>query len=305
LNPEVYYSHGKLLLCGEYAVLDGAAAFALPTKKGQSLTVEKLSGQGSGLIQWQSLDDKGQQWFSATLQLPYFVVLDSSDASVSTRLVRFLITAKSINPGFLEGHSDYKVLNKLEFALDEGLGSSSTLTNNIAQWAQINPFLLHFNAFKGSGFDVAVAKEGQPLMYTMNGTEPKIELIKWNMHFTDQLYFVHLNQKQNSREQLLKYKHQISAAQIAQISRISRLMSINDDYFEFCLLLELAENEISQVLGAPTIKQRLFNDFHGTVKSLGAWGGDYILATGKDTKDYFMSKGYERIVPYKDMIKEA
>ena len=29
---EKFYSHGKLLITGEYAVLDGAKAIALPTK---------------------------------------------------------------------------------------------------------------------------------------------------------------------------------------------------------------------------------------------------------------------------------
>jgi mevalonate kinase len=302
LDPEKYYSHGKLLLCGEYAVLDGAIAFALPTAKGQLLEVETFYN-GVGLISWKSIDHQGKTWFSATLQLPYFIVTETSDMSVSVRLVRFLITARILNPDFLRDDNDYHVLTRLEFAIDEGLGSSSTLTNNIAQWAKVNPFALHFNAFKGSAYDVAVASAGRPLLYTMHGETPGIETVKWNKNFTDRLFFVHLNQKQDSRAQIAKYKHHISAAQVGQISRISRLISINDDYFEFCLLLELAENEMSQVLGTLPVKQQLFPDFHGTIKSLGAWGGDYILATGTDTESYFRSKGYERIVAYKDMIK--
>jgi mevalonate kinase len=304
LNPEKYYSHGKLLLCGEYAVLDGATAFALPTIKGQSLTVQKSKSRGTGIIEWKSLDHEQKEWFSAKIQLPYFIVLETTDGSVATRLVRFLINARVLNPAFLENDADYRVTTQLEFRLDEGLGSSSTLINNIANWAGVNPFSLHFNAFKGSGYDIAVAKEGKPLLYAMNGNEPRIEVVKWDKNFTDKLFFVHLNRKQDSREQMVKYKHQVTNSQLAQISRISKLISINDDYFEFCLLLELAENEISQVLGRPSIKQELFSDFHGTIKSLGAWGGDYILATGTDTETYFRSKGYERIVPYKNMIKE-
>lgn len=302
MDPEKYYSHGKLLLCGEYAVLDGATAFALPTSKGQVMEIETFYN-GVGLVSWKSTDHQGKTWFSATLQLPYFIVAETSDMSVAVRLVRFLVTARALNPDFLREDNDYHVFNRLEFALDEGLGSSSTLTNNIARWAKINPFALHFNAFKGSAYDVAVASAGQPLLYTMNGESPQIETVKWNKNFTDRLFFVHLNQKQDSRAQIAKYKHHISPAQVSQISRISKLISINDDYFEFCLLLELAENEMSQVLGVTPVKQQLFPDFHGTIKSLGAWGGDYILATGTDTVSYFRSKGYERIVAYKDMIK--
>jgi hypothetical protein len=136
----------------------------------------------------------------------------------------------------------------------------------------------------------------------MNGSEPKVETLEWNKPFRDKLYFVHLNKKQNSRLQIANYKRNMGAIQVAQITRISKLISINDDYFEFCLLLELAENEMSQVLGKPCAKQELFEDFKGTVKSLGAWGGDYVLATGEDTVSYFQGKGYNRIIPFNDLI---
>lgn len=35
-----FYSHGKFLLTGEYLVLEGALALALPLKLGQTMTVE-------------------------------------------------------------------------------------------------------------------------------------------------------------------------------------------------------------------------------------------------------------------------
>jgi mevalonate kinase len=40
---QTFYSHGKLLISSEYAVLDGAQALALPTKFGQTLKVESTS----------------------------------------------------------------------------------------------------------------------------------------------------------------------------------------------------------------------------------------------------------------------
>ena len=55
-----YYANGKLLLTGEYLVLDGALALALPTKLGQSLTVEKTNGDN---LIWESLDSKSYAWF--------------------------------------------------------------------------------------------------------------------------------------------------------------------------------------------------------------------------------------------------
>ena len=42
MSTKVFYSHGKLLLTGEYVVLDGAKALAIPTNKGQYLTVKPI-----------------------------------------------------------------------------------------------------------------------------------------------------------------------------------------------------------------------------------------------------------------------
>jgi hypothetical protein len=57
-------------------------------------------------------------------------------------------------------------------------------------------------------------------------------------------------------------------------------------------------------LNQPTVQQRFFSDFKGQTKSLGAWGGDFILATGDETTiDYFKLKGYHTVIPYTSMIK--
>ena len=60
---------------------------------------------------------------------------------------------------------------------------------------------------------------------------------------------------------------------------------------------------ISSIIELPTVKERLFPDYFGTLKSLGAWGGDFILATGdKNTPQYFKAKGYTTILRYSDMV---
>lgn len=301
MSVQEYYSHGKLMICGEYAVLHGATAFVIPTRKGQWLRTETLGKTGHPLLEWKAYDPKGNIWFDAGFSLPHLITEYSSDISVSVRLIRFLLNARILNPAFLSEGYSLRVETELEFDPDEGLGSSSTLTNNIAQWAGINPFSLHFNAFSGSGFDVAAARSGKPLLYTMNGSDPKIEELEWKKPFRDKLFLVHLGKKQNSRSGLPAFQPLIHQPVIAQISRISRLISANDDYFEFCLLLELAETETGRLIGQTPVKQTLFPDYHGTVKSLGAWGGDYVLATGENTEEYFRSKGY-RVVPFNDMM---
>ncbi len=299
-----FYSCGKLLLSGEYAVLQGATALALPTRMGQSMTVEGSPAEGEASIEWNSYDIKGVCWFSASIALPHCYITDTSNSEIGIQLVRFLITARALNPDFIKAGSNYKVSTQLEFEREDGLGSSSTLTYNIAQWANVDAFKLHFNAFKGSGFDVAVAMHRMPLLYQVNHKSPTIETFRWDKPFNELLYFVHLNRKQNTRNAIavMQDKPIFTQQQVEELTRVSKLLSHTKDYFEFCLLLEIADNEEGSALKIPTIKQQLFPDFNGTIKSLGAWGGDYILATGEQTQDYFNTKGYHRIVPFKDMI---
>jgi len=61
---------------------------------------------------------------------------------------------------------------------------------------------------------------------------------------------------------------------------------------------------MSNVLETLTVKEALFPDFNGTVKSLGAWGGDFVLVVSeKNPETYFQERGYDTIIPYNDMIK--
>ena len=61
---QTFYSNGKLLITGEYLVLDGAKALALPTKFGQNLIVEK--GKNKEIV-WKSFDKDNSIWFNETL----------------------------------------------------------------------------------------------------------------------------------------------------------------------------------------------------------------------------------------------
>ena len=56
-----FYSHGKLLITGEYLVLDGAKALAVPTVFGQDLSVKKMIPTkyiGKVLIIWERFGSK-------------------------------------------------------------------------------------------------------------------------------------------------------------------------------------------------------------------------------------------------------
>lgn len=295
-----FYSNGKLLLSAEYVVLDEALALALPTKYGQTLSVEPFDAKQSV---WESYDADGSLWFKVSFTLSDFNF--SVDEPIAIQLQKILKTARKLNPNFLKGNQNYKIQTKLSFSRHRGLGSSSTLINNIAQWAQIDAFDLQFKCFGGSGYDIACAQHNKPILYQLKNTKPIVEEVNFNPNFKDQLYFVYLNKKQNSREGIAQYQNLKGSVNktVLEISAISKNILVCKNLSDFEMLINQHEAIIGQLIKTESIKKRLFNDYFGSIKSLGAWGGDFIIATGNvETPHYFKQKGYQTVIKYSDMV---
>ena len=303
-----YYSNGKLLITGEYLVLDGAQSLAVPTLYGQSLSVKETQDK---LLTWKSLDDKGKPWFESDYELEHFDPVTKNTVSeealaISVTLKKILLEARKLNPSFLSTSQGYEITTALNFPREWGLGSSSTLINNIAQWAQIDAYVLLWNAFSGSGYDIACAQNNSPIIYQLKNSRPIVHSASFNPTFKSDLYFVYLNQKQNSRDGIAQYRNKEFNAfsAISQINSITQRILTCTRLSQFDKLIKKHESILSEILGTPTVKERLFSDFKGAIKSLGAWGGDFILATGnKTTPDYFKEKGYATVIPYSKMVK--
>tara|TARA_R110002050_G_scaffold57987_5_gene130597 strand:- start:68 stop:991 length:924 start_codon:yes stop_codon:yes gene_type:complete len=303
-----YYSNGKLLITGEYLVLDGAQSLAVPTLYGQSLSVKETQDK---LLTWKSLDDKGKPWFESDYELEDFDPVTKNTVSeealaISVTLKKILLEARKLNPSFLSTSQGYEITTALNFPREWGLGSSSTLINNIAQWAQIDAYVLLWNAFSGSGYDIACAQNNSPIIYQLKNSRPIVHSASFNPTFKSDLYFVYLNQKQNSRDGIAQYRNKEFNAfsTISQINSITQRILTCTRLSQFDKLIKKHESILSEILGTPTVKERLFPDFKGAIKSLGAWGGDFILATGnKTTPDYFKEKGYATVIPYSKMVK--
>ncbi len=63
------------------------------------------------------------------------------------------------------------------------------------------------------------------------------------------------------------------------------------------------EEIVSEFLKLETIKKEKFSDYQGAVKSLGAWGGDFVMVTGSSgDMQYFRKKGFNTIISFEDMI---
>jgi len=156
-----FYANGKLLLTGEYLVLDGALAIALPTKLGQSLTVEPNNKQK---LIWESQDSKSYPWFQHSYTQLHQKI---NNNPIAERLRVILLQAQQQNPKFINKLVD-NITTKLTFPRNWGLGTSSTLIHLIAQWAKCDPFELLFEAFGGSGYDIACAGADSPISYQLH-----------------------------------------------------------------------------------------------------------------------------------------
>ncbi len=303
---QAFYSHGKLLLTGEYLVLDNATALAIPTKKGQSMTIDSYT---SSMISWKSYDHLGNCWFDFIFSFSELTTLLSTTKGnqLQHTLITLLQTAQQINPNFLSNQEEgYKIETCLEFDRSWGLGSSSTLINNIAQWAKVDPFILLEKGFGGSGYDIACAQHNTPITYIRNNNSPIIKNVSFDPVFKDNLFFIHLNKKQNSKESITHYRAQNNKTIDQAINIVNTYTSqfINcETLSDFILLIHQHESLISNIIKTATVKDSFFPDYTGGIKSLGGWGGDFILVTGTlNDMVYFKKKGFNTIISYSEMI---
>ena len=303
-------ANGKLLLTAEYFVMDGATALALPTRFGQQLSAK--DADKAGILQWQSFDSDGQIWFEGNFKLADFSITDTAQEQlkIAENLQKLLLAARSLNPDFLLSETGLKVETRLDFPRNWGLGSSSTLVYMVSEWAKVDPYELLSLSFKGSGYDIAAATAEGPILFRRFNGIPQSELCNFDPPFKNQLYFVYLNQKQDSREALVHYLVTPPDERTASMQRITQITFNIAQYTQtleqFNELIREHEELVQAVLNKPRAYEIYFEDFWGEIKSLGAWGGDFVLASSDEseekTRQYFVERGFETVIPYEEMI---
>ena len=341
-----YQAHGKFLLTGEYLVLKGALALALPLKLGQSMSVETFPETSpkekhassetfrETSLQWNAYKPDGP-WFSVTLNPENLEIIDSDDRPKAEKLRQILRAVKHLNPNAFEGNN-LTFTTHLDFDPNWGLGSSSTLIANLARWANVNPYELLKMTFSGSGYDIACATAEGPIYYQLStpgpalrpfewpqGSQaqgpkvvepvetptPKVEPIDFNPPFAEHLFFIYQGQKQSSSKEIKAFLAQANPIDlhkdIESVSEISCAVPKCESLDEFAMLMQCHERIISRCIGQEPVQKR-FPDFEGVLKSLGAWGGDFILAaTNRDrdqVKAYFKGKGLDVVFGYKELV---
>ena len=143
------------------------------------------------------------------------------------------------------------------------------------------------------------------IFYEIKDEKPMVEQVSFNPIFKENLFFVHLNEKQDSKEGIAKFResNQDIEKEIKMISAISDAFLKVESIEDFDRLIIEHERIISSIIKVKPVKEKLFSDYFGEIKSLGAWGGDFVLATGNSaTPAYFKNKGFETILTYSEMI---
>ncbi len=310
-SAETFSSNGKILLTGEYLVLKGAKALALPLVLQQSLKVSGESAYGHALLNWQA-HTPTEPWMKVLFELPSLDVIYSNKREASPKLQAILLTLKQLNPNLFDGSLSWNIQTRLDFEPHWGLGSSSTLIANLARWANVDPYELLRLSIGGSGYDIACATAHYPIFYELKDYRPIAKRANFKPPFADKLYFVYRGQKKDSLEGIRTFTHQHEhsalSAEISRVSQISLEAAQCTSFQSFCALMDEHEQIIGTLLQASPLKAS-YPDFDGHLKNLGAWGGDFMLAISDMEADevvrYFNKKGLNVLFPYGRIIRQS
>ncbi|VFA43225.1 GYDIA family GHMP kinase [Chryseobacterium indologenes] len=295
------FSPGKLMLTSEYFAIDGALVLAVPTRLGQEFFFEERQDKKS-LILWEAYH-QDKLWLTAVIDYNNWQIVETNIPSSAEFILKTLYNVQQLSTTRFKSDLSYHLKTNLQFPSDYGLGSSSTLMNNLGEWADINPFHLNSISLGGSGYDIAVAKEKSAILF-QNKPEIRYEKVDFNPPFKNELIFIHLNQKQDSREGITLYKSKNKSPElINEFSDITKKILLCNELESFSELMMIHERKIADFLEILTVREKLFSDCPSFVKSLGAWGGDFVMsAKFGGFKDYFWEKGFTTVFEWPEII---
>ena len=297
-----FKSNGKLLITSEYLVMKGAMALAIPAKLDQELNVISTN---SDFVNWKSFNKDNQIWYEEKFFLDKgTLIYHGKKNKMSDLIVRlFDYIHKFNNPEKSIGN---EFIWKINFNINWGLGSSSTLINNLSKWAKVNPYKLLFSVFNGSGYDIACCDKSNPIIFQKKDDYLSVSDTTFNPNFLNNLFLIFLNKKQDTQKSVQNFLEtdQSLSEEINQINEIVDEIESVKDITTFESLIERHEKIIANILQMPTIQNEKFPDYNnGVIKSLGSWGGDFVLATSDEKSvDYFEEKGFNTIRNISDLL---
>ncbi len=291
-----FYAHGKLLLTGEYAITQGAFGFAVPTTLGQKLTVRFFDSPN---IHWQAYTVTGECWLDVMLSSE-LEILKTDHLKEAQHLVKQLQIVAA-HSDMLTGGLHFET--HLEFDRSWGLGSSSTFTSLLAQFGNLQPLELFHEAHGGSGYDLACATAEGPIEYRIKDDTARVKAVEWNPDFADDLAFVFSGKKQLTSESLaLVQKRPFSSQQIQELNHLTAAFKNASTIEKFESIIRKHEQLIGAHLGLQPVCNNLFKGYEGAVKSLGGWGGDFVLVSRYSKNEQWLKEsGFEHILPLRTL----
>lgn len=298
------FSHGKIILLGEYAVLYGADALCLPLRTGQTLTVENISGNN---IEW--------KWIYKTDVIADFIFhKDSLDVlqgekSNGSQWIKSLITLiREQNPLFLKDQT-LRLTFDNHFPVNWGLGTSSATISSICRLAKVDPFIVNQKLMGGSGADIACTTRSNWFLYRKKPDDQMCWDLPLDFKMSKYFYFIYSGEKMGTAKHLKKLSSKKQPNKDA-------MRSLHKLIYKFLTVSSVsATNEVIQdheriISGINGLRPvgGLFSEFNGSVKSLGAWGGDFFLAVSEWDPErvfnYFHDKGYRDIFRWDDFVSK-
>jgi mevalonate kinase len=294
-SPQHFSAHGKLMLFGEYVVMRGVPALAFPTTMGQTLDVVPAES-----FSWRSYET-GQLWFAMRFDSD-LNILETNNDSVAQKLMQILADVKAQKPDLFNIPLSFET--QANFNRTWGFGSSATLISLISQWSGVDAYALNKKHFGGSGYDIACATASSPIWY--NRETKEVRNFNLPNAITDKLLFVYSGKKQNSQQEVTRFGEvEIEPYILNQLKEIMADATTADDIEQFEACINQHEQILSEILQRPTLKSAQFPDYQHEIKSLGAWGGDFFMATCRDldeAKIFFIDLGRDTIFTYDELI---
>ncbi|MFO8236121.1 MAG: GYDIA family GHMP kinase [Bacteroidales bacterium] len=276
-----YFSNGKLLLTGEYLVLQGGEAIALPLKTGQYMKIDSIP---DNKIIWETTYQQ-KKIFQGSFSADNFEIIEYTDKNIADYLKNLMVTAFSqtsisIKNGLL-------IQTYLDFPLHWGLGSSSTLINNLAKCLHIDPFKLNTDLTGSSGYDIACAESNKPILYHNQSGVPEYKKIDWLPFFRENIYFVYTGKKQDSKSEARSFlrKNFPLKQHINELKDINTKILQSELIEEFDVQIDRHETLLSKLLMKQKAREAILGNFPGKAKWLGAWGGDFIMLSWRKSKN--------------------
>lgn len=305
---KTYFAPGKVMLCGEYAVMSGVPALAFPSYKGQWMRVWDANFEGNGILNWESKDLHGEKWFECKIDTTQMKVISSNNEDVSGVLLSLLKVIESKSPAFFNGKY-CRIETNTEFSVNSGLGTSSSLIVLLSKWTGVNAFELQKEVFGGSGYDVACALLARPVRFWLEDNEPCWDSYVLNSELTKDWFVVFPGKKRNSREALTEVKEKLSALasdalMLMQLKQIAAMISHANNTHMLEAGLEMWQAILSSYLELPKAYDYLGLKpvKGGLCKWLGAWGGDMILMNKTMLNEYSADLNEFEICSWNELV---